>query len=59
MLLYGGTGTPQYVGHNIMSILYSTYYRSINQDHDDHTPFMLAVYVTTHLQGGRLIRAQI
>ena len=41
------------IGHNI---LYSTYYRSINQDHDDHAPIMLAVFVTTHLQVGRLIQ---
>ena len=42
--------------HNIMPILYFTYYRSINRDHHDHTPFTLAVFVTTHLQVGRLIR---
>ena len=55
MLLYGGTGTPRYVGHNITPILYSAYYRSIDRDHDDHAPFTLAVFVTTHLQVGRLI----
>ena len=52
MLLYGGTQYPT-IGHNI---LYSTYYRSINRDHDDHAPFMLAVFVTTHLHVGRLIQ---
>ena len=44
------------IGYKIMPILYSTYYRSIDRDHDDHTPFMLAVFVTTHIQVGRLIR---
>ena len=44
------------IGHKITPILYSTYYRSINQDHDDHTHFTLAAFVTTHLQVGRLIR---
>ena len=32
------------------------YYQSIDRDHDDHAPFTLAVFMTTHLQGGRLIR---
>ena len=41
------------IGHKITPILY---YRSIDQDHDDHAPFTLAVFVTTHLQVGRLIR---
>ena len=34
------------IGHKITPILYST---SINRD---HTPFTLAVFVTTHLQVG-------
>ena len=42
-----------------MPILYSTYYRSIDRDHNDHAPFTLAVFVTTHLQVGRLIQAWI
>ena len=34
------------IGHNITPILYSTYYQSIDQDHNDRAPFMLAVFVT-------------
>ena len=41
------------IDHKIMPILYSTYYRFIDQD---HTPFMLAAFVATHLQVGRLIQ---
>ena len=40
------------IDHNIMPILYSTYYQSIDRDHDDHAHFTLAVFVTTHLQVG-------
>ena len=35
------------IGHKITPIPYSTYYRSVDQDHDDHAPFTLAVFVTT------------
>ena len=34
------------VGHKIAPILYSMYYGSINQDHDGHTPFTLAEFIT-------------
>ena len=44
------------IGNEITPILYSTYYRSIDRHHDDHAPFTLAVFVTTHPQLGRLIR---
>ena len=40
------------IGHNITPILYSKYYQSINQDHDDHAPFTLAVFVTCHATTG-------
>ena len=54
-LLYRGTILDSYlfvIDLKITPILYIL--RIINLDHDDHAPFMLAVFVTTHLQVGRL-----
>ena len=43
------------IGNKVMPICNSTYYRSIERDHDDHAPFMIAVFVTTYPQVGTLI----